>query len=78
MFEKENNKLDEFSKNHGFKHTNLTDGTRTNPTTQEKTLLDIVLCFNIKNLVGKKIFHAPFTDHALVATMFNFKKILYL
>ena len=75
MFEKENNKLNEFSKTHGFKHTNLTEGTRTNPTTLEKTLLDIVLCYNIKNFVGKKIFHTPFSDHALVATMFNFKKI---
>jgi dsDNA-binding SOS-regulon protein len=37
--------------------------------------LDIVICFNIKNFVGKKIFHAPFSDHAFVATMFNFKKI---
>jgi hypothetical protein len=75
MLEKENNKLNEFSNLHGFKHTNLIEGTRTNPTTFEKTLLDIVLCYNIKNFLGKKIFHAPFSDHALVASMFNFRKL---
>ena len=75
LFEKENNKLIDFSKCHGFKHTNLNEGTRTNPSTQVLTLLDVALCFNIKNFIGKKIFHAPFSDHALIAFMFNFKKI---
>jgi hypothetical protein len=75
LFEKENNKLVDFSKCHGFKHTNLNEGTRTNPSTQVLTLLDVALCLNIKNFIGNKIFHAPFSDHALIAFMFNFKKI---
>ena len=37
--------------------------------------LDVALCLNIKNFIGKKIFHSPFSDHALIAFMFNFKKI---
>ena len=75
LFEKENNKLFDFSKCHGFKHTNLNEGTRTNPSTLISTLLDVALCYNIKNFIGKQIFQAPFSDHALIAFMFNFKKI---
>ena len=77
MLDKENSgrRFDEFSKKHGFKHTNKTEGTRTNPTTQEKTLLDISMCYNMKNFIGKKIFHTPFSDHAMIVNMFDFKKL---
>jgi hypothetical protein len=74
LFEKENNKLFDFSKCHGFRQTNLNEGTRTNPSTLVSTLLDVALCYNIKNFIGKKIFHAPFSDHALIAFMLNVSK----
>ena len=37
-FEKENNKLFDFSKRYGLKQTNLIEGTRTNPSTLVLTL----------------------------------------
>ena len=74
MFIKEKNTLVAFCKTHGFKNTNKTVGTRLNQAKNEWSLLDVILCFQIKSLINVSVFPCPFSDHDLVVNMFNFKK----
>ena len=74
MFIKEKNTLAAFCKDHGFKNTNKTEGTRLNQGKNEWSLLDVILCFQIKSLINVSVFPWHFSDHDLVVNMFNFKK----
>ena len=75
MFEN-NNHLLEFCNLNGFRNTNKTIGTRLNTNKGQKkwTLLDVILCQNLKSLIDLTVIPYPRSDHALVIGMFNFKK----
>ena len=81
MLSNEGNQLTEFNDIHGFKNT-IFKGTRLNPSTLEKTLLDVILCYNRQNLLSSEVFFTfgengkAFSDHALIVSIFNFGKFI--
>ena len=78
MLLKKDNPLVIFCKDHGFKNTNKTVGTRLNVNknllTPVWTLLDVILCYSLRKFINTTIFPFHSSDHAMVVTMFNFKK----
>ena len=66
MLVKKDNHLAEFCKDHGFKSTNNKTGTRLNSSQKNLesgslvwTLLDVILCYSLSNLISTTIFPYP-------------------
>jgi hypothetical protein len=72
LLEGKNNKLTNFMINHGFQNT-VNKGTRLSFRTWVTTLLDVILCYCFNFFITSEVFFCPFSDHFLVASVFNFK-----
>ena len=73
MLEEKSNRLKDFACSHGFDNA-IKKGTRLNPKTMVSTLIDVIFCYFIKDLITSEVFNCPFSNHCLALAVFNFKK----
>lgn len=73
MFD-DNNPLIDFNSTHGFNNT-ISQGTRLNKQTNKSTLIDVILVYSLLNFVASLVFPFAFSNHNLVVSIFNFKKL---